>query len=265
MAASKLEKLGQHEFFASALSPMALLDEDAVFRGVNAAYLDATGSSRIDLLSTPIFEAFPDNPKTPEAHSVQRLRASLERVLRSRRPDHMGFQRYDVPNRAEPGSFVAKTWMPVNTPVRQDGVVIGVLHRVDDVTSVGRPLLMPSTEPDPTGENERLENTTAGSDKNPNSQQWAAVLAEAASLARENRHLRDALESRATIDAAKGMVMLECSCSPDAAFAFLLRISQDTNVRVADVAAALTQHARHGRDQVRDILGLAKSLVEPPG
>ena len=260
---SKLEELGHHEFFASALSPMALLDEDGIFRGVNGAYLEATGTTRRELLSTQIFEAFPDNPQTPEARSVERLRASLERVLDSRRPDHMGFQRYDVPDRTTPGEFVTKTWVPVKSPVRHDGVLIGVLHRVDDVTQLTRPLAALSPVVDSTSAAERPEDGTPGIDAVAVSPELEVVLREAAQLARENRQLREALESRANIDAAKGMVMLEFSCDSDAAFAFLARISQVTNVRIADVAVAMTHHASEDRGAVRQILDLAKSAVDP--
>ncbi|MCF6379306.1 ANTAR domain-containing protein [Nocardioides KLBMP 9356] len=257
---SKLEELGHHEFFATALSPMALLDADGVFRAVNAAYLDATGSTRSELLSRQIFEAFPDNPQTPEARSVERLRASLERVLRARRPDHMGFQRYDVPNRATPGEFVTKTWMPVNSPVRDDGAMIGVLHRVDDVTRLSRPRAERRADAGGTSTGD----STAGNEIVAPRSELEVVLAEAAQLARENRQLQAALESRSHIDAAKGMVMLELGCDADTAFAFLSRISQVTNVRVADVATAMAHHASQGRDAVRQVLELAQATADPP-
>lgn len=49
-------------------------------------------------------------------------------------PDRMALQRHDVQD-AETGRFVEKSWLPVNTPVRDaEGRTVGVLHHVEDVT-----------------------------------------------------------------------------------------------------------------------------------
>jgi AmiR/NasT family two-component response regulator len=53
------------------------------------------------------------------------------------------------------------------------------------------------------------------------------------------RHLRTAMDSRAVIEQAKGIVMAERRCTADEAFDFLTRLSQETNRKVRDVAAAL--------------------------
>jgi len=48
--------------------------------------------------------------------------------------------------------------------------------------------------------------------------------------------LRTAMESRATIEQAKGILMASRHCSPDAAFRMLLNASQRSNVKVRDIA-----------------------------
>jgi GAF domain-containing protein len=53
------------------------------------------------------------------------------------------------------------------------------------------------------------------------------------------QHMQAALESRAVIEQAKGIIMGERRCTADEAFAVLTRVSQDTNRKVRDVAAAL--------------------------
>src|SRR5688572_20390225 len=57
--------------------------------GVNDAYLRATLTQRQDIIGCPLFEVFPDNPSDGAADGVRNLRASLERVLRHKRPDAM--------------------------------------------------------------------------------------------------------------------------------------------------------------------------------
>jgi GAF domain-containing protein len=74
----------------------------------------------------------------------------------------------------------------------------------------------------------------------------AAALANAhlydstASLA---EHMRKAMERRAGIEQAKGIIMGERRCTPEQAFAILTRISQDSNRKLRDVASALVNKA----------------------
>ncbi|SCE78294.1 GAF and ANTAR domain-containing protein [Micromonospora mirobrigensis] len=55
--------------------------------------------------------------------------------------------------------------------------------------------------------------------------------------------MQEAMRGRAVIEQAKGIIMGERHCSPQEAFALLSRISQDTNRKVRDVAAALVDRA----------------------
>jgi GAF domain-containing protein len=50
---------------------------------------------------------------------------------------------------------------------------------------------------------------------------------------------RQAMASRSTIEQAKGIVMAERRCTPDEAFEILVELSQTTNRKLRDVAAAL--------------------------
>lgn len=57
------------------------------------------------------------------------------------------------------------------------------------------------------------------------------------------RQMRDAMEGRAVIEQAKGIIMGERRCTAEEAFAILARLSQDTNRRLRDVAAAMVDRA----------------------
>lgn len=61
----------------------------------------------------------------------------------------------------------------------------------------------------------------------------------AADPAAENAQLRAALTSRAVIEQAKGMVMLVRGCCAVEAFAVLVAVSQQTNVKLRDVATVV--------------------------
>jgi hypothetical protein len=65
---------------------------------------------------------------------------------------------------------------------------------------------------------------------------------------RETRQLREALTSRSTIDQAKGIVMAQHAIGPRDAFERLVKLSNDANVRLADVARALVYQVQHPSD-----------------
>jgi GAF domain-containing protein len=56
-------------------------------------------------------------------------------------------------------------------------------------------------------------------------------------------HMRTAMESRAVIEQAKGIIMGDRRCTADEAFRILAKLSQDTNRKLRDVAAALVAQA----------------------
>lgn len=124
-----------HALFAATPSPYLVLGPDLVILDVNAAYCRATGRTPKDLVGQYLFDAFPDNPADPNADGVRNLSASLHRVLRSRQPDTMAVQKYDIPVPGRPGAFEERWWSPINTPVLgPDGQVAWIIHRVEDVT-----------------------------------------------------------------------------------------------------------------------------------
>src|ERR1043165_1923797 len=117
-----------------------LLAPDFTILGVSDAYLAATMTRRESILGRGLFDVFPDNPDDPAADGVRNLRASLERVIASRRRDRMALQKYDI-RRPEHvgGGFEERYWSPLNSPVLgPDGAVRCIIHTVEDVTEVVR-------------------------------------------------------------------------------------------------------------------------------
>jgi signal transduction histidine kinase/CheY-like chemotaxis protein len=103
---------------------------------VSDGYLQATMTRREEILGRDLFDVFPDNPDDQAATGTANLRASLERVLKSRAADAMAVQKYDIrrPD-SEGGGFEERYWSPVNSPVLgREGEVAYIIHRVEDVT-----------------------------------------------------------------------------------------------------------------------------------
>jgi PAS domain S-box-containing protein len=131
---------GADEFralFEAAPAAFLVLRPDAPRFTVAAAsdeYLRDALLARGDAVGRGVFEVLPDaNPENPAPTGVTNLRASLEAVLRTRRPHRMVVQRYDV--QRPDGSWDVRYWAPLNLPVTgPDGAVRYVLHHVEDVT-----------------------------------------------------------------------------------------------------------------------------------
>lgn len=117
-----------------------VLKPDLTIVAVSNAYLQATMTTRKQILGRSLFDVFPDNPDDPKADGVRNLRASLERVLAQRAPDTMPIQKYDIRRpELEGGEFEVRHWSPVNTPILSvEGEILYIIHRVEDVTDFVR-------------------------------------------------------------------------------------------------------------------------------
>ncbi|MFJ6835709.1 PP2C family protein-serine/threonine phosphatase [Streptomyces sp. NPDC091209] len=118
---------------------VALLTPDLVFVDANDDYLGNSGRSREQLVGRYLFDVFPDRPDDPAANGMRNLEASLRRVVESGERDAMALQRYDVESLDRPGVWQERYWSPVNAPVLdEDGTVVLVVHRVEEVTELIR-------------------------------------------------------------------------------------------------------------------------------
>jgi AmiR/NasT family two-component response regulator len=61
--------------------------------------------------------------------------------------------------------------------------------------------------------------------------------------------MQAAMDSRAVIEQAKGIVMAERRCTAEEAFGMLVKVSQDSNRKLRDVAAALVARVAEGRNR----------------
>ncbi|WP_331715312.1 ANTAR domain-containing protein [Micromonospora auratinigra] len=66
------------------------------------------------------------------------------------------------------------------------------------------------------------------------------------STATPAQQTREAMQSRAGIEQAKGIIMGQRRCGADEAFAILARVSQDSNRKLREVAESLVDRAVHG-------------------
>lgn len=111
-----------------------ILDPTLRIVTVNEAYLQATLTTREQLMGKPLFEIFPDNPNDSKATGVTNLRDSLQIVLQQKTAHTMAVQHYDI--RRSDGTFEQRFWSPKNVPVfDKDNNICYIIHRVEDVTA----------------------------------------------------------------------------------------------------------------------------------
>jgi signal transduction histidine kinase/ActR/RegA family two-component response regulator len=115
-----------------------VLGPDLTIIAVSDAYTRLTMTVRGALIGRPIFDVFPDNPDSANAAAANALRASLDRVLETGRPDSMAQQKFLAPRPiTEGGGFEERYWSALNTPVFDGmGELRWIIHRVQDVTDL---------------------------------------------------------------------------------------------------------------------------------
>ena len=113
-----------------------LLSPEWVIVAASDDALAATLTERDTIIGQFIFDAFPDNPEAPEANGQANVRASLAQVLATKQPHEMAPQHYDVPDRARPGQFLERHWLPRHAPVLDAaGQVQFIIQSVQDITA----------------------------------------------------------------------------------------------------------------------------------
>ncbi|OBF60863.1 histidine kinase [Mycobacterium sp. 852002-53434_SCH5985345] len=216
-----------------------LLDRDLRIRAASVAYEQVTLREHGELPGRYLFDAFPDNPNDPQANGTANLAASLEAVMRTRHAHDMRVQRYDVPDPDAPDHFVPKVWSPTNAPLVDHGELVGVAHCVEEISEARQLLAEMARTADEGGcwtPAEVLHTLEAI-----NAVESARSDARLQALVAENEQLRRAIETRDTIGQAKGVLMERFDVDATAAFGLLVKLSQDTNARVEQIARRLVE------------------------
>lgn len=109
---------------------------DFIKVAANEGRLRGTNTRREDCIGRSIFEVFGRNPDGQSEFGAGVLRASLERVVQTGKPDRMAITKYDIPRPASEGDgFEVRYWSPLNVPVLDDrGEVRYIIHQTEDVT-----------------------------------------------------------------------------------------------------------------------------------
>ncbi|MFR9754587.1 ANTAR domain-containing protein [Streptomyces sp. TR06-5] len=234
--------LGPAAAFAAVTAPSVVLDRHLIVRGANPACLAAVGRTWEDLAGQHLFTAFPSNPDAPDGGAA--LEACLRHVLSGSGVERLPLLRYDLALPRAPGRFAERYWSVVGSPMPCGGdEPAGVLLQAQDVTAVHHHLagvLEALRDPDEESADDDAPVGTAPA-------AGVSALLDGAhrmqQVQQENAQLRRALESRAAIDQAIGIALAEHTGTPEEAFRRLVTLSQESNVKLRDVARALVARA----------------------
>ena len=123
--------------FNSAPGLYVVVTPDLRVVAASDAYLSASRTERDAMLGRDLFEVFPDSPDDLAGANSRNMRASLERVVRTRAADSMAVQRHSIRRSdAEGGGFEERYWSPIISPVfAADGAMAFMIVCVEDVTA----------------------------------------------------------------------------------------------------------------------------------
>ncbi|PVE23400.1 hypothetical protein DC522_16195 [Microvirga sp. KLBC 81] len=128
-----MKSINFEALFNASPNPYVLLNPSLVIMGMNEAYLRATMRNREELVGRNMFEAFPSDPDS-EGH--KQLRASFERVIAEKVPDHLPIIEYAIPLPDGQG-FEERFWSATHTPLfNEAGELISILQHTVDVTEL---------------------------------------------------------------------------------------------------------------------------------
>jgi len=227
MTAAALRWATESPALLASAVPTVILDRKFRICGINPAYEEVSLRQGETLAGEEVFDAFPDNPADPAGAGSVRLLSSFEQVLRSRHRHHLGLLRYDIADPDDPDFFLTRVWSSVNSPILDNGRVVGLMQQVEDVTAV--------TSATPNRLCEAAEEVSEVAIA------LAAANATVATLEQENEQLREALLSSRAIGVAVGLLMERHKLSREKALAVLRVRSQHSNRKLRDVAQQMAE------------------------
>ncbi len=117
--------------FESIPGSFLVLDPDFCIVGASDEYLELSQTIREEICGKNVFEVFPDTAAGHDFNGVNRLRESLEKVLKTKAPHAMSVQQYEILRKD--GLVEERTWKPHNKPVfNSKNEVIYIIHRVEE-------------------------------------------------------------------------------------------------------------------------------------
>ena len=121
--------------FKTLPGPFLLLDTSFNILEATDAFLDVTFKKREELIKQEYFTVFPDNTQHPEEDGASGIRESFAHVLKYKQSHMQESQRRVMPADSGSRSNITTYRRSYNSPVIDNGEVILIIHKVEDMTS----------------------------------------------------------------------------------------------------------------------------------
>jgi PAS domain S-box-containing protein len=124
------EEINFKALFEEAHGSILVLNPSFTILAISDAFIEATYTKREDLVGKYFFDVFQDTKNTT---AVAETKASLEYVLKNKKPHLMPMLRMEIKNLA--GVVEEKYWNPINKPIlTKDNKVQYIIHIVKELT-----------------------------------------------------------------------------------------------------------------------------------
>lgn len=124
------EEINFKALFEEAPGLIMVLNPSFTILAISDAYVEATYTKREDLFGKHFFDVFQDTKNTT---AVAETKASLEYVLKNKKPHVIPMLRMEIKNLA--GVLEEKYWNPINKPIlTKDNQVQYIVHIIKDLT-----------------------------------------------------------------------------------------------------------------------------------
>ena len=124
------EEINFKALFEEAHGSILVLNPSFTILAISDAFIEATYTKREDLVGKNFFDVFQDTKNTT---AVAETKASLEYVLKNKKPHVIPMLRMEIKNLA--GVLEEKYWNPINKPIlTKDNQVQYIVHIVKDLT-----------------------------------------------------------------------------------------------------------------------------------
>jgi PAS domain S-box-containing protein len=126
--------------FDASPNPYMVVDAELRYLAVNAAYLATVGANAEALIGRHLFERFPGDVDAAGQRQAERVRASIERVFATGRPDVLALIPFSIARETPEGPVMEERyWSATHTPLFDaQGRVEAVLQHTTDVTDLQR-------------------------------------------------------------------------------------------------------------------------------
>jgi PAS domain S-box-containing protein len=98
----------------------------------NAAHEKISMSSKKDTIGRKLFDVFPDTSDEYKRTGRSALTESMQRAIKTGKPDSMGETRYDITDKH--GNLVERYWILTHYPIRKNGKIVAVYQETKDIT-----------------------------------------------------------------------------------------------------------------------------------